>query len=252
MKKLVHIDEKAMHPKDRVGSAPVIGNISEVPQRDLTAKSIIGKPSIYDLKGNLLASEENLVVLLGREYLAQLLAGTQGNNPDNLLQYKISHFGVGDQNPTGISPPPTTVGPFDDDVDLANRVKINNVSSTFPSKYIDDGKLKQIISDGEISVVSEEHTINTTSGGQKVVDAYTAVRYRMYLQPNEPIVKPFRFNEAGLYAVKHRLDSGTGQWVPATDPSTGDYIYTLFARFTTLDKNLDAGDGIMIEWYILV
>ena len=78
-----------------------------------------------------------------------------------------------------------------------------------------------------------------------VVQAYTAIRYRMYLQPTEPKDKPFKFNEAGLYAMEWRYDNNWGEERP-----TGNY--QLFARFTTLDKYLEAADGIMIEWYILV
>ncbi len=250
-KNIVYIDEKVITPQDKVQSAPMACNGNSLPQRGKDdSKSIIGRPKIYDLKGNLLASEENLVVLTGREYIAQTLAGVSGDNPTNYTQYRITHFAVGDGGSSGACPP-TTTGPFDDDVELGNSVKINLPTSTYPSKYIAEGHLKQIESDGEISVISEEHTINVPTGGQKVVDAYTAIRYRMYLQPNEPIDKPFQFNEAGLYAVKYALDNNTGTWIPATD-ANGDHIYSLFARFTTLDKWLDAGDGIMIEWYILV
>ncbi len=246
-KRVIYIDEKVIKPKDKVGSAVITGNASSaVPKRSSDQKSIIGRPNIYDLNGNLLASEENLVVLTGREFIAQKLTGLQGNNPTDLTQYRISHFGVGD---SGVSPAGgvcdiTTVGPFDDDTDLVNRVQISAVSGANPGKYIDNGMLKQIDSDGDIQVISEEHTVNIPTGGQRVVDAYTAIRYRMYLQSGEPIDKPFCFNEAGLYAVEHVFDSVLG-WIPTEN-------YILFARFTTLDKWLDSGEGIMIEWYVLV
>jgi len=252
-KKVIHMDEKVVCPKDKITSAIAMGESSEsvakesmVPKREEDHKSFIGRPRVYDLDGNLLAEEENLVVLTGREFIAQNLVGTQGNNPLDLTNYKITHFGVGDSNrgSTGICPP-TTVGPFDDDVDLENRVTISDLYATYPNKYIDNGRLKRIESDGEIKIVSEEHTINVPTGGQKVIDAYTAIRYRMYLQPGEPQVKPFCFNEAGLYAVEQVFDPVSGNSI-ATDN------YVLFARFTTMDKWLDVSDGIMIEWYILV
>ncbi len=262
-KHVVHLDEKVLNPKDRIGSVPLTGDNSSVsldgpdsmgvvPVRpNGLQKSIIGKPSIYDLNGNLLASEENLVVITGREFLAQILAvqgpfGDQAinDNPRDYTTFKVTHFGVGDGGSTNECPP-TTTGPFDDDQDLGNRVKIGDVSLLDPPKYIANGTLKQIVSDGEVRIVSEEHTINVPTGGQKVIDAYTAIRYRMYLQPEEPVDKPFRFNEAGLYAVEHAWDNTSGQWYP-----TDNFI--LFARFTTLDKWLDGGDGVMIEWYVLV
>ncbi len=256
-KRVVHLDEKVLSPNDRVGSIPISGNDSSielensvVPSRpDGLNKSVIGRPKIYDLEGNLLASEENLVVITGREYLAQLVSNvpsskTPLDNPKDLTQYKVTHFGVGSGG-SSEDCPPTTKGPYDDDIDLENGVIIGSPSTSFPARYISDGYLKQIAYDGEIKVVSEEHTINVPTGGQKVIDAYTAIRYRMYLQPYEPIDKPFRFNEAALYAVEYAWDNDANQLLP-TDNSV------LFARFTTLDKWLDTSDGIMIEWYILV
>lgn len=255
MRRLVHLDEKVLQPKDKIGSGLFASSSETTPVGEAIApaapvKRIIGRPKVYDLNGNLLADEENLVVLIGREYLAQMLAGTRGENGNDYTDYRIAYFGVGDGGST--TPPvcpPTTVGPYDDDVDLENRIKIANsvppANYLIDEDYVDDGNLKRITKDGEITVVSEEHTINTDHGGQIVVDRYTAVRYTMYLQPNEPLVKPFRFNEAGLFAVKYVYDAGSGTNIP-----TDDYI--LFARFTTLDKYLETADGIMIEWYILV
>jgi hypothetical protein len=251
--KLIHLDEKVLKPKDKQGTGSVaISNTSkiiteEVPQRETFGKTIIGLPKVYDLKGNLLADETNLVVLIGREYLAQLLARIPGDNPNNYTDYRVTYFGVGDGG-TSNDCPPTTIGPYDDDLDLQNRVVIKDPVIEGPPNYIDGGKLKRIeyIDDqgntqGEITVKLEEHTINTNTGGQQVVHAYTAVRYTMYIMPDET-PKPngfFKFNEAGLFAVRYE----NGQ-------PTDDYI--LFARFTTLDKYLETNDGIMIEWYILV
>ncbi len=256
-KHVIHLDEKVINPTDIVGSVPILGNNSSVLLENASIlsrpqgldKSIIGRPQIYDLQGNLLASEENLVVITGREFLAQTLSNVLGaktplDNPVDLRAFKVTHFAVGDGGSTDDCPP-TTNGPFDDDTDLGNKVTIGDVTAGEPAKYIAGGTLKQITYDGEIKVVSEEHTINVPTGGQKVVDAYTAIRYRMYLQQQEPKNKPFRFNEAGLYAVEYLFDPIANDYLP-----TDNYI--LFARFTTLDKWLDAGDGIMIEWYILV
>jgi hypothetical protein len=259
-KRVVHIDEKSMQPRDKVGSGVVTLKDSEatldenIIKRPAAFKSVIGRPKVYDLKGNLLASEENLVVITGREYLAQLLAGTQGHNPEDYTNYKVTHFGVGDGGTVteigGQSCSITTTGPFDNDEDLENRVVIKDpiAGGQYPN-YVDDGKLKRIEADGgSITVLSEQHTINVAGengSGQMVIDAYTAVRYVMYLKPNEPKDKPFRFNEAGLYSVKYEWDENDHLWKP-----TDDYI--LFARFTTLDKYLEAADGIMIEWYVLV
>ena len=232
---IFHVDEKTLTPDDVVGS-------------NQRPKTIIGRPKIYDLKGNLLAEEDNLVVLLGREYLAQMLtkdsADPANGNPNDYSKYKLSYFGVGDGGTTNDCPP-QTVGPYDDDTDLVNRVVIKEASAgaTEPD-YIDGGKLKRIESDGSIEIVQEEHTINTNAGGQTVVQRYTSIKYTMYLQAGEPARENdddyFKFNEAGLYAAEFDDDGHP----------TGENI--LFARFTTLDKYLESQDGIMIEWYILV
>jgi hypothetical protein len=255
MKKVVHLDEKVLKPKDRASSSPssFAGSSAEAGdglRPNGLQKSLIGKPKVYDLDGNLLADEENLVVITGREYLAQLISNvpdskTPLDNPTDLTMYKITHFGVGDGGSSNDCPP-TTTGPFDDDTDLGNRVVIGTPSQIEPAKYISGGTLKQITFDGEIKVVSEEHTVNVPTGGEKVIDAYTAIRYRMYLQPFEPKDKPFRFNEAGLFAVKWVWDTTSNVWLPESNTEV------LFARFTTLDKWLDYSDGIMIEWYVLV
>jgi hypothetical protein len=260
-KRLVHLDEKVIKPDDITGSnlfsssdndkiitEEKSSNVSHT--RGGSSKTIIGKPKIYDLKGNLLVEEENLVVLIGREFLAQLLAGTQGNNGNNYLDYKVKYFGVGNEGASGT--PPTTIGPYDDDLDLGfeqdgihnSRVVIKTPTGV-DVDYIDSGKLKRIESDGEITIVEEDHTINTEGGGQIVVQKYTAVKYTMYLQQDEPEDKPFKFNEAGLFAVRYEYDANLDTEVPTED-------YLLFARFTTLDKYLDTADGIVIEWYILV
>ena len=244
LKKILHFDEKIVKPSDTYGVAAVSSSkdIKKAIERE---KTIIGRPKVYDLNGNLITEEENLVVLVGREYIAQLIARGQGDNPLDLTKYKVRYFGVGDGGTDGGSPP-TTNGPFDDDTDLVNRVKIKDNTTPNPEPdYIDYGKLKKIEMDGSIQIVEEEHTINTDNGGEQVVYAYTAIKYTLYLQIDEPELKPFRFNEAGLYAVRYEYSSTYNQEVP-----TDDYI--LFARFTTLDKYLETNDGIMIEWYILV
>jgi hypothetical protein len=245
------VESKNICLNDRIGSR-------DAPPKVPRTKPIIGRPRVFDLKGNLLADEENLVVLIGREYLAQLIAGVYTQNPNNYLDYKITHFGVGSGG-TSETCPPETVGPYDDDTDLAERVKINDdtLASGNSDDYIAGGYLKKITTDrmghqGSIEILEETHTINTSGGGQITVDKYTAVKYTLYLDSDEPIEtksqnQPFRFNEAALYAVEYDEDTG----LPVVD-NNGNVNYILFARFTTLDKYLSGEDGLMIEWYILV
>jgi hypothetical protein len=165
LKRLVHLDEKVINPADCTGTGLLSSSNSKITpmeshSRGGNSKTIIGKPKVYDLKGNLLADEENLVVLIGREYLAQLLAGTQGNNGNNYLDYRVKYFGIVDEGTDSSSSPPTTVGPYDDDVDLGydqdgvhnSRVVIREPTGV-GFDYIDSGKLKLIESDGEITIV---------------------------------------------------------------------------------------------------
>jgi len=233
MRKLIHIDQKIMNPQDKI-------NIEDLEKTSKSSKRIIGKPKIYDLDGNLLAEEENLVVLTGREFLAQKLAGIPDENGENYLNYDIRYFGIGDGGTEGN--PPNTVGPFDNDNELSNRVKISNTgisTSTNSYKYIDNGFLKKITSDGSISIVNETHIINTASGEEEVAKK-TGILFKLVIQKDEPADKPVKFNEAALYAVKFDEDGNP------TDTKI------MFARFTTLDKYLDINDGISIEWTILV
>jgi len=238
MKKLNILDSSTLEPEDRVS---VLEETSTIEYGNLGNKSkrIIGRPKIYDLDGNLLAEEENLVVMGGREIVAALISGKS----TTLNDYKIAYVGIGTGGTSDTGGVPSTVGPFDNDTRLSNKVRIGSASlsdtNTNDYRYINDGYLKRIEADGSIVVSSEDHTINTASG-QTVVSANTVITYNITIQKDEPVDKPVKFNEAGLFAVKYIGDV----------PSKNDHI--LFARFTTLDKYLDIHDGIVIEWNILV
>lgn len=237
MKKVVVLDSSTLEPEDRV---TVLEGTDSTDSLDNTkTKRIIGRPKIYDLDGNLLAEEENLVVIGGREIVAALISG---KNP-NLSAYKIEYVGIGNGGTDNNNGVPSTVGPFDNDTDLASRVKIGDSTesdtNTNDYKYINDGFLKRIESDGSIIVSSEDLVINGPQG-QITVSANTVITYNITIQKEEPVEKPFKFNEAGLFAVEYI------NGIPSKDN------HILFARFTTLDKYLDIHDGITIEWNILV
>jgi len=238
MKKLSILDSSTLEPEDRTS---VIEETSMAESGDLGNKSkrIVGRPKIFDLDGNLLAEEENLVVMGGREIVAALISGKS----PTLNDYKITYFGIGTGGTSAVGGVPSTVGPYDNDSRLAQPVAISRTglsdTSTNDFKYIHDGFLKRIESDGSIVISAEEHTINTAHG-QTQIYANTVITYNLTIKKDEPATKPVKFNEAGLYAVKY-----TGN-----TPSKNDHI--LFARFTTLDKYLDIHDGIIIEWNILV
>jgi len=235
VQKLVHIDRKILTPTD--GVKTTFGKSSKVP------KGIIGKPKVFDLKGNLLAEEENLVVLVGREFLAQKLMSMAVGAGNDLVNHEIRYFGIGSGGTLG-GATPSTIGPFDTDLNLSVPTKFTAVGGDINSsannyQYIDQGYLKRIESDGSIAIIQEEHTVNTESGNV-TIQKYTSVKFTLKIDIHEPATKPFKFNEAGLYAVE--MIGGV--------PSPSEKI--LFARFTTLDKYLDTNDGIIIEWHVLV
>ena len=242
MKKLHILDSSTLEPEDRVS---VIEETSLAKDGDLgnsidtKEKRIIGRPKIYDLDHKLLAEEENLVVMGGREIVAALISG----KAPELSNYKIEYVGIGTGGTDNNNGVPSTVGPFDNDTMLANAVQfglsVESDSATNDYKYIGDGFLKRIESDGSIVVSAESHVINGPTG-QVTISANTVITYNITIQKNEPVNKPVKFNEAGLFAVEYL--NGI--------PSKTNHI--LFARFTTLDKYLDIHDGIIIEWNILV
>lgn len=238
MKKLHILDSSTLEPEDRVS---VIEETSLAENGNLgnKTKRIIGRPKVFDLEGNLLAEEENLVVMGGREIVAALISG---KSPE-LSKYRIAYVGIGTGGTSSNAGVPNTVGPFDNDTDLVNRVRLASPTvsdtSTNNYNYVGDGFLKRIESDGSIVVSSESHMINGPTGQIKV-HANTVITYNIKIQKTEPLVKPFKFNEAGLYAVEYSGNT----------PSKTKHI--LFARFTTLDKYLDIHDGLIIEWNILV
>ncbi len=236
VQKLVHIDRKILAPKDAARTS-FDKQLTEVPQ-----KGIIGKPKVFDLNGNLLAEEENLVVLVGREFLAQKLMSMAVGVGNDLVNHEIRYFGIGSGGTLG-GATPSTIGPFDTDLNLSVPTKFTAVGGDINSsannyQYIDQGYLKRIESDGSIAIIQEEHTVNTESGNV-TIQKYTSVKFTLKIDIHEPATKPFKFNEAGLYAVE--MNAG----VPSNEK-------ILFARFTTLDKYLDTNDGIIIEWHVLV
>jgi len=232
IKNIIHYDKKIITPEDKV-----------LVSGEKLKKAFIGKPKVYDLKtGKLLADEENLVVLDGREFMAQKIANL-ANPSQDLRNYEIRYFGIGSGGAEGTN----AEDPQDNDSDLAQPAKFATTGISTSSndyRYIADGYLKRIMStandaSGSIQIVLEEHEVNTSSG-QITIEKYTTIKFTLIIEENEPAVKPFTFNEAGLYAVEYDSDGNP----------TNNKI--LVARFTTIDKNLGPNDGLRIEWSILV
>ncbi len=268
-KKILHVDEKVLTPEDAVKS-----NLTPEEIGKHYAKPVRGYAVISNADGDVLETP-NLVLLSGREFLAQKLADVTGESllpagSLDLTKFKIRYFGVGTGG-ADTADQPNKIGPFDNELDLKTPGKFADDSIDNDStlnmgqryQYIQDGQLKKIQSDGGlIEIVQESHDI-VIDGQDVTIDAFTTIKYTMFVTKTELYKEvdqlgPFAFNEAALYTVEHEDDTTTGSTysVPAkTDGTvTSRYAanYRAFAKFTTLTKWLEIEDSLRIEWYILV
>lgn len=253
---------------------------------DEIIKHVLKKGAKGFVKATVLGKNErtfgtpNLVLLNGREFLAQKLADIPQKAGVDHRNYKIRYFGYGSggaQEGTGTVP--NKMGPFDDDTGLYGPAHFSTGSTDADSqfKYIHDGTLKLIRTDyGTITIEEENHTINKgtgvsgTSMGSSVettVTKYTAIKYTMFIMGHEFIKpstegaidsNPFPFNEAMLYAVATEEvlneDGVTYKEVPVGNTSIEKQNAPIlpFARFTTTTKWIEEGESMKIEWFILV
>ena len=164
LKVIKHVDETDLSPQDT-------GLISKEIVDKHYAKPVRGFAVISDSEGNVLETP-NLVLLSGREFLAQKMADVAGlgllpASTMDLTNFKIRYFGVGTGG-ADTAEQPNKIGPFDNELDLALPGKFADVSSDTDTgldynqryQYIHDGKLKKIQSDegGNIEIVKESHT----------------------------------------------------------------------------------------------
>ena len=233
-KKIYYVDKKIIMPEEKISAGFV-----------RPAKTIVGRPKIYDLAtGKLIADEENLVVLKGREFLAQKMSGLTAGGVD-YSNYEIRYFGVGSG---AIETADGVQDPNDDDTSLAQAIKFSTTginTSSNDYRYINDGYFKRILStandvSGDIQILQEAHEINNSDGSTTTVNAYTEIKFTLIIEKDELVGKPVNFNEAALYAVKYDSDGNP----------TNDYV--MVAKFTTTTKSLGPNDGLRIEWSILV
>lgn len=258
-----------------LSDADLLKHVFKTGAKGFVKTTILNGTTARDISGT-----PNLVLLQGREFLAQKLADVPQSSVVDQRKYKIRYFGYGSggaQEGTGTVP--NKMGPFDNDVDLYAPAHFNSESTDADTgfKYIHNGKLKKIRSDvGTIEILKEKHTISkntvtsgtsTESGLTTVVDAFTAIKYTMYIDSHEFVkpstagevsTNPFAFNEAALYAVdiKEVLNADGTTYVeqPAGDTTNEQQNPAMvpFARFTTATKWIEEGETLKIEWYILV
>jgi len=274
----LHIDEKILAPSDS-GILISKEDLDKHYNKPIRGFAVISN----DRTGEVLETP-NLVLLSGREFLAQKLADTDsptnlynintgGTSEDKLSNFKIKYFGVGNGGSVLSSSGGSIskIGPFDNDFNLESPQKIYDDSISrdtaleVPSRYqyLHDGYLKRINTDGgSTQIISEAHTI-LKDGSDIKIDAYTTIKYTMMLRADELFKNSegaFEFNEAALYAVDYEenvtFPSGTFT-VPAKSVSDNELtrytpVYRTFARFTCLPKWLEIEDSLKIEWYILV
>lgn len=196
-----------------------------------------------------ISTTKNLVVLDGREFVAQKISDIPGEN--NYLDYKIRYFGYGSGGST-LEPVVNKIGPFGTDTDLKNPAHFNSESTDLDStyKYIDRGYKKRIFSDGSAKIINEEHLI--MQGTDEVIETRpTAIKYTLKIDSTEIKTFPFNFSEAALYYTKMQTEDGVE--LPYGDSTTNkqNAHSRLFSRFTTAPKMLEEGESLTIEWFIL-
>ena len=279
VKNIIHVDEKVLKPGDSHTE-----NLSELSPETIGkhyAKPVRGFAIISDPDTGEIFDTPNLVLLGGREFLAQKLADVsslslQPESTDDLTKFKIRYFGVGIGG-ADTADQPNKVGPFDNDTDLRIAGKFADESSDSDAsknlsykdrfQYIHNGRLKKIRSDGgEIEIVEEDHII-VKNGNSINVPAYTTVKYSMIIRADELYKEstgatdsgPFAFNEAVLYSVEHEdvpiSENGAEELFDLPKAFEGTRYrpkHRAFAKFTTLTKWLEVNDSLRIEWFILV
>lgn len=254
---VTEVDEKILKPNDH-GSVDY--NLAPDHVSKHYAKPVRGYVFIEDNNGNVIDTP-NLVLLKGREFLAQLLAGVRATTDLDYLNYKITHFGVGSGG-ADTAATPSKIGPFDNDEDLQTPKQINPLDTNDQLfTYLKNGYLKRIkADDGSIEVISEDHTF--TKNNQSItLPAYTTIKYTMFIRADEMMKvnnTSFAFNEAALYAVQYDADPVKMKaMIPAKsnddlESSRYNPNTVCFARFTTLTKHIEPSDSIKITWYILL
>ena len=263
-----HVDEKTIHPTDKGTSTLTPEEIARHIDKPIKGYVICQDGDTGPvLSTEILREGHNLVLLSGREFIAQKIADVTcdslvpASNLD-LTKFKIRYFGIGSGG-ADTADVPNKIGPFDNDLDLRIPGKIYDID-TANYQYIQNGNLKAINSDGgNIAIVDETHSI-TINGANVTIDAMTTIVYTMYIRQDEMFKDisangPFAFNEAALYAV-HMDDVASAtagkdipaQTIAATETSRFSADYRAFARFTTMTKWLEVKDSLKITWYILV
>ncbi len=233
---IVHFDKKILSPFDRFGTS--------------NNKPVKGFVVVENSKGE--RRGENLVVLTGREFLASKMLNIDSPAAANLSKYEIRYFGIGKGGASDDGSGNLTVknGPYANDTDLYDPLKISSGNSADGITYVDNGYLKYISADASlgagITFEPEIHEVETDSGTVDV-SAYTVVKFTMFIREDEMTnQKPFEFNEAALWAVEY---DDNGDIVVNGD---GTVNKRLFAHFTTASKFIEDTDQLKIEWYILV
>jgi len=233
---IIHYDNKILTPFDRFGAA---GD-----------KSVRGFVVVENGKGE--RRGENLVVLGGREFLASKMMNTNTPAFANSTKYELRYFGIGKGGASADADGNLTVknGPYANDSDLYDPLRIAPGNSADGTTYIHKGYLKNILADPGLGsgfeFVTENHEVETANG-TITVQAYTIVKFTMFIRDDEmQSQKPFEFNEAGLWAVEY---GDNGKPVLNDDGTTNR---RLFAHFTTSSKFIEDSDQLKIEWYILL
>lgn len=185
---------------------------------------------------------ENLVVGLGRQYVAQRLFGLEYEGESYstpIWDWKVTHFGVGGGGSLMSGAYVNLMGPTVCDQDLYQPIPLSETNDDYLTspgdivRNIDpvEYSIKSILPHGKIDLIAA-NDMNCTFG-----PVYSYVRIRLNILPGEPDYLDdeefIRINEAGLYYT--------------------DDVQNLrmFAHICFAPKYIETKSEFVIEWYIL-
>lgn len=187
--------------------------------------------------------QENLVVGLGRQYVAQRLFALSidgESTSTEVYDWVISHFGVGNGGSTTAGSYVNFLGPTSCDQDLYVPQALSDSDDDYLTSPGDEVRgtdsvaysVKSILPHGQIDLVTA-NDLNCTFGS-----IYSYIRVRLNIVPGEPDYLDDEdfiiINEAGLYYT-----DGTSNNV------------RLFAHVCFAPKYIETKSEFVIEWYVL-
>ena len=208
---------------------------------------VCGAVRMFNNGDLILDTTPNLVVGMGRQYVAQRLferahpAEEEIVENDEIWTWKVSHFALGNGGSTTVSDYTNLLGPDLCDQDLYNALPLSKKDTEFLTSPGDilrginpvNMSVKQIVPSGTIDIIASDDISCMQS------QIYSYVRVICTKSPGEPDYLEndddyLHINEAGLYYV-NKLKSKL----------------RMFAHICFPAKDIEKASEFVIEWYIL-